>query len=204
MFVNHTDAVRQKAPDGHRAAGKSVADLARIDRRLEIAIKYGLDRFLGLLALVALAPFIAVTAVLLGVCGGRAFRFDPSIGENGRAIRLCRFARARKHRRLGVRISIFLRWSGLENVPLLINVVRGELSLVGPPPHRVYQPGDPVHTMRPGLYLPGPRRSGPEMAERSHHRAAQRTIARDYVENFSLARDLAIVWAALRRGDDAL
>ncbi|WP_404400206.1 sugar transferase [Pelagibacterium halotolerans] len=146
-------------------------------------IKHGFDRVVSLLALISFAPFILLVIIAILITGGQAIRSEACMGESGRMIRLYRFGRPAARSPLARRLSVFLAQSGLEDMPLLFNVLRGELSLIGPRPNR--DPGAP-HTMRPGLFTP----KAP-IAE------AQRALDLDYIEHFSLARDAAIARAAI-------
>ncbi|MFE9256127.1 sugar transferase [Streptomyces sp. NPDC006879] len=99
-------------------------------------------------------------------------------------------------------VGSFLRRSGLDTLPRLLNVARGEMSLVGPrplpPPESADHPA-PRHGVRPGmtgLWQVGPRSDLPweEMSLLDLH----------YAEHHWLGMDLSILartpLAALRRG----
>nr|WP_281371576.1 sugar transferase [Petropleomorpha daqingensis] len=74
-----------------------------------------------------------------------------------------------------------LRAAGLDQLPQLLNVLRGDLSLIGPRPQPAGAVRQPV-VLRPGLI-------GLPAAE-----------AADYSGGWSLGRDLAILVAAARAG----
>ena len=96
------------------------------------------------------------------------------------------------------RLGSILRRLSLDELPQLINVLRGEMSLVGPRPLQIRDSErllafDPMGYKRRLEVLPGV--TGPwQVAGRSklnHERMVQLDI--DYVENWSLTRDLAII-----------
>jgi lipopolysaccharide/colanic/teichoic acid biosynthesis glycosyltransferase len=108
------------------------------------------------------------------------------------------------------RLGWFLRRSSLDELPQLINVLKGEMSLVGPRPLqlrdserlRARDPQGHAHRLRvlPGL-------TGPwQVAGRSDLDYQQMVqLDRDYVANHSLGRDLGILGKTvlvvlLRRG----
>lgn len=105
-------------------------------------LKRTVDLALSLSVLVLLSPiWIAVAAVTALATGGRVLRRDDRIGRMGRPYRMLRFAgtldaieegaRLYRLRRLWFRI---LQRTRLVDVPLLVNVVRGQMSIVGPRP----------------------------------------------------------------------
>jgi lipopolysaccharide/colanic/teichoic acid biosynthesis glycosyltransferase len=97
------------------------------------------------------------------------------------------------------RLGSILRRLSLDELPQLINVLRGEMSLVGPRPLQI-RDSERLSALDPAGYkrrldvLPGV--TGPwQVGGRSqlnHESMVQLDV--DYVENWSLARDLQIIW----------
>jgi lipopolysaccharide/colanic/teichoic acid biosynthesis glycosyltransferase len=92
----------------------------------------------------------------------------------------------------------FLRRSSLDELPQLINILRGEMSLVGPRPLQL-RDSDKLEQLDPEGYacrlrvmpgLTGPWQVGGR-SEIDHDRMVM--LDRDYVENWSLGRDLWII-----------
>jgi exopolysaccharide biosynthesis polyprenyl glycosylphosphotransferase len=122
----------------------------------QFRVKYAIDRPIAVLALIALAPVMAVvaTAVKLSSPGPMLFR-QRRIGQDGQVFEMLKFRSMHipdddveyvpppgfapggvegPDRRTS--IGRFLRRSGLDELPQLINVLRGEMTLVGPRPER--------------------------------------------------------------------
>ena len=94
--------------------------------------------------------------------------------------------------------GLFLRRLSLDELPQLFNVLRGEMSLVGPRPLQIRDSErllalDPLGYKRRLEVLPGV--TGPWQvggrSELNHESMVQLDV--DYVENWSLARDVVII-----------
>ena len=130
------------------------------------ASKRILDLAFSSFALVICSPLMAVLALVLFVWGGRPILFiqvRPGLG--GRPFRLVKFRTMRglpdkkvldESNRV-TRIGKFLRSTSLDELPSLWNVMRGDLSFVGPRPLLMeylplYSPEHlKRHVVRPGL-----------------------------------------------------
>ncbi|MDX3534857.1 sugar transferase [Streptomyces sp. MB09-01] len=134
-----------------------------------------------LLALLAPALVPAV-ALLYATQGGRPFVREPAAGLAGRPFRTWRLRTADTGR-----LGAALDRCALDGLPQLINVLRGEMSLVGPRPEARTDRSDRL-LVRPGmtgLWQVSARSDLPweEMA----------LLDRHYVENHWLGMDLAIL-----------
>ncbi len=126
-----------------------------------------LDLIVSCAALVLLAPAIAVAAVLVRICMGRPVLFRQlRPGLHGRAFTCLKF-RTMTDARLpsgklkpdAQRLTLagrFLRKTSLDELPQLWNVVRGDMSLVGPRPLLMdYLPNYTAEQQRRHDVLPG-------------------------------------------------
>ncbi|MFD6974751.1 sugar transferase [Streptomyces sp. NPDC059979] len=127
-------------------------------------------------------PLTAVTALLYVTQGGRPFVRDPAAGLAGRPFLTWRLRTADTGR-----LGTALDRCALDGLPQLLNVLRGEMSLVGPRPQARTDLPDRLF-VRPGmtgLWQVSARSDLPweEMA----------LLDRHYVENHWLGMDLAIL-----------
>jgi lipopolysaccharide/colanic/teichoic acid biosynthesis glycosyltransferase len=96
------------------------------------------------------------------------------------------------------RVGLVLRRTSIDELPQLINVLRGEMSIVGPRPEQLelVERYAPEHQFRlqvkPGI-------TGPmQVYGRGELTFDERlAVEREYVENLSLARDIRIVLMTL-------
>jgi exopolysaccharide biosynthesis polyprenyl glycosylphosphotransferase len=135
-------------------------------RGVQFAIKHGLDRVLALVLLIVLAPILILSAVAVRLTSsGPALFRQRRVGRDGKAFDLYKFRSMRlapgqvdpsaddpgplefllggdtapggvegHDRRTAV--GRFLRRTSCDELPQLLNVLRGEMSLIGPRPER--------------------------------------------------------------------
>jgi exopolysaccharide biosynthesis polyprenyl glycosylphosphotransferase len=116
----------------------------------ERLLKRVFDVVAALVGLVILSPlFLVVSALILITSGRPIFYAQERIGQGGRAFRMLKFRSMRRdaegetgpiwasnHDSRCTRIGAWLRHTNIDELPQLVNVVRGEMSLVGPRPER--------------------------------------------------------------------
>jgi exopolysaccharide biosynthesis polyprenyl glycosylphosphotransferase len=130
-----------------------------------LVLKYASDRVFAGLALILLAPLLAVIALAVRISLGRQVIFSQvRLGRDGLHFQMLKFRTLHAapegapeadagwaNGELGVeaspvsssaeeratRVGAFLRRSSLDELPQLFNVLRGEMSLIGPRPERV-------------------------------------------------------------------
>jgi len=152
-------------------------------RRPDVSAKRVVD-LLGAAALLGLfaVPLLAVGALLYATQGGRVLVRQPAAGLAGRPFRTWRL-----HTDAAGRLGAAVQRCALDGMPQLLNVLRGEMSLVGPRPEARTDRADRL-LVRPGmtgLWQVSARSDLPweEMA----------LLDRHYVESHWLGMDLAIL-----------
>jgi exopolysaccharide biosynthesis polyprenyl glycosylphosphotransferase len=185
-------------------------------------VKSAFDRTLAFAALVLLVPLLAAVAVAirLGDRGPALFR-QTRVGKDGRSFTVYKFrtmvvdAEARKPQLVllnetgGVlfkmrkdprvtRVGGWLRHWSLDELPQLINVMRGDMSLVGPRPPLPDEVANYVDYVRRRLAVK-PGITGLWQVNGRSDLSWDESVRLDlrYVENWSLMLDLQILWKTL-------
>ena len=115
---------------------------------IERVVKRAIDLSIGVLALIFFSPFMALTALAIKLDGdGPIFFLQHRKGFNGRQFVMFKFrtmtvqengdviTQATRNDPRVTRIGRLLRAASIDELPQLLNVLRGEMSLVGPRPH---------------------------------------------------------------------
>jgi exopolysaccharide biosynthesis polyprenyl glycosylphosphotransferase len=192
-------------------------------RGWQFVVKYAVDRVVAALLLLVLFPVLLAAAAAVRLSMGRPIFFRQlRIGRDGRPFEILKFRSMRTAPleeiataaaaavRVGAapggveghdrrtRVGAFLRSSSLDELPQLLNVLKGEMSLVGPRPerpefvekfeHEVYRYGD-RHRCKAGI-----------TGWAQVHGLRGKTSIADraewdnfYIENFSLMLDVKIL-----------
>ena len=125
-------------------------------RTVQLAIKHVLDRIAAAVLLCLLLPLLLlITAAILLESGRPVLFVQTRVGRQGRLFRAYKFrTMVRGAERLGLgttvaatddrinKVGAFLRRWSLDELPQLLNILKGEMSLVGPRPtleHQVAQ-----------------------------------------------------------------
>ena len=204
----------------------------------QLALKYAIDRVVAAVALVVVAPLFGAVALAVLVSMGRPVLFrQPRVGRDGVEFDMLKFRTMRgspsangeadatwaslivaggpvavqaaaEDRRTPV--GSFLRQLSLDELPQLWNVVRGDMSLVGPRPERVHY----VRQFEDAVYRYPDRhrvKSGLTGWAQIHGLRGETSLAdrvewdNHYIENWSPWLDLKILWrtmpALLSRAD---
>lgn len=172
--------------------------------------KRPLDLFCSVLAIILFSPVLLVTSILIRASLGRPVLFrQKRIGMNDREFTIYKFRTLTDHadqnglplpdeQRL-TKIGRFLRSTGIDELPELFNIIKGDMSLVGPrslPAEYLpfYTKAERVrHQVRGGLIPPEVLYGDvlPTWARQFEYEAV-------YATQVSLILDLKIIFAAFR------
>ncbi|MBN1939780.1 MAG: undecaprenyl-phosphate glucose phosphotransferase [Candidatus Aminicenantes bacterium] len=182
-------------------------------------LKRSFDLAASGLGLVALSPFFLIFAVIVKATSrGPVFYHQERIGMDGKRFNIHKFRTMVTDAEVKTgpvmctpddpritAVGRFLRKYSIDEWPQLVNIFRGDMSLVGPRPERpefVKEFTDRIpkymlrHKMKSGLtgwaQVHG-LRQGTSIEKRLEHDFY-------YIQNWSFALDLKIIWMTLRRG----
>lgn len=175
------------------------------------SIKRGLDLIVSFTTFVLLLPvFLVVTLLLAAANGGKPFFFQARPGRKERIFRIIKFKTMNDRKdkdgnllpdaeRLTA-VGSFIRKTSLDEIPQLLNVIKGDMSLIGPRPLLVqYLPlYDEVqrrrHEVRPGI-------TGWAQVNGRNAISWEQKFALDvwYVDHMSFALDCRIIWMTLKK-----
>ena len=197
--------------------------------RVQRALKRTLDVALGSLILLAVSPLMALTALAITLDSrGPVFFRQDRLGTNGQQFRLIKFRSMRadaEHERAAIlelneqdgggvlfkiardpritRVGRVIRALSIDELPQLVHVLSGRMSLVGPRPLATADSHYTGHARRRLLVRPG--LTGLWQVSGRSTTSWEDAVRLDlyYVENWSLTLDVAIllrtVWAVVTR-----
>lgn len=186
-------------------------------------VKRGLDLALTLAAFVLLFPWMMLIGILIWITSGRPVIYrHPRVGRGGEAFvlykfrtmvadpkeqerrltdeqkqKLCQDFKLKQDPRI-TRFGHFLRKTSLDEIPQLVNVIRGDMSLVGPRPVteaeiRKYRPHQQLFlSVRPGV-------TGPWQISGRSDTSYKHRVWMDihYIRNINFWTDVSILFRTL-------
>jgi len=175
----------------------------------KLIIKLSIDRFFALVALVLLSPiFIVILACLLIVNKWNTFFYQVRPGKNEKLFSIVKFKTMNDRQDASgnllpdaerlTSIGRFIRKTSLDELPQLINVIKGDMSLVGPRPllveylplYNEYQKRR--HEVKPGI-------TGWAQVNGRNAISWQEKFDLDiwYVDHCSFSLDMKILWLTI-------
>ena len=188
--------------------------------------KRGLDILIALIGLIGTFPiWLPIALLIKWEDGGEIFFKQIRIGKDGKKFKICKFRTMvmdaekegkqitlKKDRRV-TKIGKFLRKSKLDELPQLINVLKGEMSIVGPRPEvpkyvQLFEKEfKDILKIKPGItdiasitfideseLLTGP---NPEQVYLNQILPKKIQLAKEYLDQISLLTDLKIIFQTI-------
>ena len=177
-------------------------------------VKRLIDIAASALGLACLAPLLVLVSIAIKMeSQGAVFSLQACRGRHGRTFYLFQFrtsclshkkscSSASETDQATTHLGAALRMSGIERIPRLFNVLRGEMSIVGPRPRALSETSsDPVSILgrvKPGIV---------GWAQANGYKASEPTITemkeayeldRWYIDHQSLSLDLLVIWRTLK------
>jgi lipopolysaccharide/colanic/teichoic acid biosynthesis glycosyltransferase len=180
-------------------------------------LKRALDLFLGIFCLLVLLPVGLVVALAIKLDSrGPVFFIQDRTGRGNKPFRMYKFRSMKTHADdshewprwepdLVTRVGHIIRDSGLDEIPQLINIIKGDMSFVGPRPARPmvterHMQKVPFYAislaMRPGVTGWAQLRQGQDTGDESMLNKVRYNLY--YAKNFSLWFDLEIIFKTAR------
>ena len=211
-----TASVDLTRSDPHVLPSDTALHLAHVPSRYERFVKPAMDRVLAAVMLVAFAPILLVAVVAIALTMGRPIMLrQHRVGRFGRVFSIYKLRTMLPDRRSGgqpfvgvdrrethkhpddpriTKVGAVLRKWSIDELPQLFNVLRGDMSLVGPRPELVdivarYEDWQHQrHRVKPGLTCIW---QVSERGDKPLHEATE--IDLDYVDTISFLTDLRLL-----------
>lgn len=177
----------------------------------KIFFKQIIDFIIALTALVILSPILLIVVLLLGFANkGNPFFFQNRPGKGGRIFKIIKFRTMTNERdEHGIRlpdadrltgIGKFIRKTSIDEIPQLINVLMGDMSLIGPRPLLpeylliFNERQKKRHSVRPGI-------TGWAQVNGRNAISWNKKLEYDvwYVENLSFTLDIKILFKTIKK-----
>ena len=211
---NHGRSDSPKPPEGDPATFTNDTPTPHFQR----VAKRAFDIFAATLGLCVFSPMFLLVSIAIKL-DSRGPIFSPQVrhGYDNQKIPVLRFRsttmenmdgfiQTARKRSSATRVGRVLRRTGVDQLPQLINVLRGDMSIVGPRPYRIF-PGKILeeqiprnlsrHRATPGIT--GWAQVNGYWSENDSFKAMQRRIEHDlyYIDNWSFVLDMKIILMTL-------
>lgn len=177
-------------------------------------------RVLDLVCAIIMLPLIGLLIIIVGIAikledGGSIFYFPERIGKNRKIFKMYKF-RSMKENAPDIRmedgstynspnddrvtkVGKFIRKTSIDEIPQLLNVIKGEMSFIGPRPDSAMwidnytEEEKIIHNVLPGI-------SGYNQVVSRNASSTKEKLANDiyYVENISFLLDLKILFLTIK------
>jgi polysaccharide biosynthesis protein PslA len=218
--LDEVGAIGLSTYNGHTTLAVASAPLALPDQ----VLKRALDLALVAVALPLLAPMMIGVAILIKLDSrGPVFFMQPRVGLGNRVFRIYKFrsmrvtqegasgtrSTGRNDDRI-TRVGAFIRRTSIDELPQILNVLFGDMSVVGPRPHPLESKAEDRlfwdidgrywhrHAVKPGMTGLAQIRGFRGATEKEADLTNRLQADLEYVSGWSIWRDLGIIVATFR------
>jgi exopolysaccharide biosynthesis polyprenyl glycosylphosphotransferase len=182
---------------------------SQIKARPYLRVKRVIDLFFSFLLFIILSPILILCMILLSFSGpAKIFFLQERIGKGGNRFRLLKFRSMTMNKKGKTVITPLGQWMRryrIDEIPQLINVLKGDMSLIGPRPEIPYFVErcrkripfyDAVFAVKPGLTGWAQVKFRYTTSVKDYEQKFRYNLY--YLKNFSLSLDLLIILKTIR------
>ncbi|MBS7007110.1 MAG: sugar transferase [Anaerostipes sp.] len=186
-------------------------------KKIQYKIKRAFDFGFSVLMLTLFFPFFLIISIVIKADGGSVFFLQDRIGKKGKKFKMIKFrtmienaenlgdgliVRDESDSRI-TKFGRFMRKTSLDELPQLINIIVGDMSIVGPRPPVVYHPYNgyknyPDWAKKRFEVKPGITGLAQVKVRNSATWEDRMKLDKQYVEKFSLWMDVKIMFLTIR------
>lgn len=178
-------------------------------------IKRGFDISIALLAISFLFGLVLVISMLIMLDSpGNPFYIQERLGRNGKAFKLIKLRSMRKDAEQNgaqwatkndsriTRVGAFIRRTRIDEIPQFINIIKGDMSIIGPRPERAFfydKFGQHISNFKDRLVVK-PGLTGWAQVNGGYELDPENKLEMDlfYIYNASFRLDTLIIWKTIR------
>jgi lipopolysaccharide/colanic/teichoic acid biosynthesis glycosyltransferase len=184
--------------------------MEKVNKKFWLLVKEVFDKIVSFISFVVLLPLFLVVAILIKLDSpGPVFFLQDRVGKDGKIFKLIKFRSMTDKPRVPssevfldnpeiTKVGRFMRRFQIDEIPQLINVLRGEMSLVGPRPVLPFQV-EKYNDFQKKRLLMKPGMTGWAAVNGNKYMTWEERIKYDvyYVENWSLWLDFKIIFRTI-------
>jgi len=176
-------------------------------QKFQLSIKYLLDKIFAILLFILLLPvFLIISLLIILEDGYPVFFVQDRVGLNGKIFKMYKFRSFKKNADLSniytysndpriSKVGKFIRRFSIDELPQLINIIKGDMSFIGPRPNLPFQ-YQTLNDIQRQRYLVKPGITGLAQINGRNKLKWEERIYYDliYIKNYNLLLDLYILY----------
>ena len=176
-------------------------------QKFQLSIKYLLDKIFAILLFILLLPvFLIISLLIILEDGYPVFFVQDRVGLNGKIFKMYKFRSFKKNADLSniytysndpriSKVGKFIRRFSIDELPQLLNIIKGDMSFIGPRPNLPFQ-YQTLNDIQRQRYLVKPGITGLAQINGRNKLKWEERIYYDliYIKNYNLLLDLYILY----------